>query len=66
LEFYRAAYNSAVPPRNSAVPRSQAALHFLNERRFYLAAAILKFRLSLKFGFAARRGAKFKKHKQIF
>ncbi|EEV16536.1 hypothetical protein CAMGR0001_0142 [Campylobacter gracilis RM3268] len=41
-------------------------MHFLDERRFYLAAAILKFRLSLKFGFAARRRAKFKKRKQIF
>ncbi|RKV94836.1 MAG: hypothetical protein D8H92_08435 [Campylobacter sp.] len=41
-------------------------MRFLAERRFYLAAAILKFRLSLKFGFAARRGAKYKKRKQIF
>ena len=66
LEFYRAACNFAVPLKNSVAPLSQAALRFLAERRFYLAAAILKFRLSLKLEFAARRGAKFKKRKQIF
>jgi len=52
--------------RNSAAPLSWAVLGFLAERRFYLAADILKFRLSLKFGLAARRRAKFKKRKQIF
>ena len=66
MEFYRAACNFAAPLRNSAAPRSPAALRLPVERRFYLAAAILKFRLSLKFGLIARRGTKFKKRKQIF
>jgi len=59
LEFRRAALNSITS-------LSQAALRFLAERRFYLAAAILKFELLFKFRLAVRRGAKFKKRKQTF
>ena len=66
LEFRRAAWKFYRSAWNSTAPLSPAALRLPVERWFYLAAAILKFRLSLKFGLIARRGTKFKKRKQIF
>jgi len=72
LEFYRAVCNFAVLPRKFAARlkfyRTTKPSRFALPSRaaILLGCVILKFRLSLKFGLIARRGAKFKKRKQIF
>lgn len=72
LEFYRSAWNFitllVISPQRSKFCRATKPSRFALPSRaaILLGCVILKFRLSLKFGLIARRGAKFKKRKQIF